>query len=194
MLRAEQPLELAADPAVPVDQRSVAVEGRPAVHRLRRYMADSVTHHRWDDIPREELNPLIGRRFINGDGDDDRARVPRKRRSRAAALASQRAAHVPPRRADALLVRRRRERRFWTSAQARCSASRRTCRTRRKRSRTRWTSTSSTRHARTGSTGATPTYAAGLKASSSGPCSCSQSRCSRQPGRRVSTSFQKRRE
>jgi unsaturated pyranuronate lyase len=29
-------------------------------------MADSVTHHRWDDIPREELNPLIGRRFITG--------------------------------------------------------------------------------------------------------------------------------
>jgi quercetin dioxygenase-like cupin family protein len=26
----------------------------------------SVTHHRWDDIPREELNPLIGRRFISG--------------------------------------------------------------------------------------------------------------------------------
>ena len=29
-------------------------------------MADSETHHRWEDIPREELNPLIGRRFING--------------------------------------------------------------------------------------------------------------------------------
>ena len=34
---------------------------------------------------------------------------------------------------------------------------------------------------------------AGLKASSSGPCSSSQSRWARQPGRRVSTSFQKRR-
>jgi hypothetical protein len=29
---AEQPLELAPDAAVPVDQRAVAVEGRPAVH------------------------------------------------------------------------------------------------------------------------------------------------------------------
>jgi quercetin dioxygenase-like cupin family protein len=25
------------------------------------------THYRWDDLPREELNPEIGRRFINGD-------------------------------------------------------------------------------------------------------------------------------
>ena len=30
-------------------------------------MAESVTHHRWDDIPREELNPLIARRFISGE-------------------------------------------------------------------------------------------------------------------------------
>jgi quercetin dioxygenase-like cupin family protein len=29
-------------------------------------MADSATHHRWDDIPREALNPTIGRRFITG--------------------------------------------------------------------------------------------------------------------------------
>jgi hypothetical protein len=29
---AEQALELAADPAVPVDQRAVAVEGGPPVH------------------------------------------------------------------------------------------------------------------------------------------------------------------
>ena len=29
-------------------------------------MADSVTHHRWEDVTREELNPLIGRRFITG--------------------------------------------------------------------------------------------------------------------------------
>ena len=25
------------------------------------------THYRWDDLPREELNPEIGRRFITGD-------------------------------------------------------------------------------------------------------------------------------
>jgi quercetin dioxygenase-like cupin family protein len=25
------------------------------------------THYRWDDLPREELNPEIGRRLINGD-------------------------------------------------------------------------------------------------------------------------------
>jgi quercetin dioxygenase-like cupin family protein len=30
-------------------------------------MADRATHHRWDDLPREELNPQIGRRFITGD-------------------------------------------------------------------------------------------------------------------------------
>jgi quercetin dioxygenase-like cupin family protein len=28
-------------------------------------MADA-THYRWDDLPREELNPLIGRRIITG--------------------------------------------------------------------------------------------------------------------------------
>ena len=28
-------------------------------------MADA-THYRWDDLPREELNPQIGRRFITG--------------------------------------------------------------------------------------------------------------------------------
>jgi unsaturated pyranuronate lyase len=25
------------------------------------------THYRWDDLPREELSPLLGRRFITGD-------------------------------------------------------------------------------------------------------------------------------
>jgi len=30
-------------------------------------MADRATHYRWEDLPREELNPLIGRRFITGD-------------------------------------------------------------------------------------------------------------------------------
>jgi len=25
-------------------------------------MADRATHYRWEDLPREELNPLIGRR------------------------------------------------------------------------------------------------------------------------------------
>jgi quercetin dioxygenase-like cupin family protein len=25
------------------------------------------THHRWDDLPREELNPLLGRRMISGE-------------------------------------------------------------------------------------------------------------------------------
>jgi quercetin dioxygenase-like cupin family protein len=29
-------------------------------------MADA-THYRWDDLPREELNPEIGRRLITGD-------------------------------------------------------------------------------------------------------------------------------
>jgi quercetin dioxygenase-like cupin family protein len=30
-------------------------------------MAGSVTHYRWDDVPREELNPLIGRQLITGE-------------------------------------------------------------------------------------------------------------------------------
>jgi len=29
-------------------------------------MADRATHHRWEDIPREELNPLLGRRIVTG--------------------------------------------------------------------------------------------------------------------------------
>lgn len=29
-------------------------------------MADRATHYRWEDLPREELNPLIGRRLITG--------------------------------------------------------------------------------------------------------------------------------
>ncbi|HLX19893.1 MAG TPA: cupin domain-containing protein [Gaiellaceae bacterium] len=29
-------------------------------------MADLATHYRWDDLPREELNPLLGRRLITG--------------------------------------------------------------------------------------------------------------------------------
>jgi quercetin dioxygenase-like cupin family protein len=29
-------------------------------------MADRATHYRWDDLPREELNPLIGRRIVTG--------------------------------------------------------------------------------------------------------------------------------
>src|SRR3954451_17155917 len=27
----------------------------------------TATHYRWDDLPREELNPLLGRRLITGD-------------------------------------------------------------------------------------------------------------------------------
>jgi quercetin dioxygenase-like cupin family protein len=30
-------------------------------------MAETARLYRWDDLPREELNPLIGRRFITGD-------------------------------------------------------------------------------------------------------------------------------
>jgi quercetin dioxygenase-like cupin family protein len=29
-------------------------------------MAETVTHYRWDALPREELSPLIGRRLITG--------------------------------------------------------------------------------------------------------------------------------
>jgi len=31
-------------------------------------MADRATHYRWDDLPREELSPLIARRLITGTG------------------------------------------------------------------------------------------------------------------------------
>ena len=30
-------------------------------------MANRATHYRWEDLPREELNPLLGRRLITGD-------------------------------------------------------------------------------------------------------------------------------
>lgn len=30
-------------------------------------MADQATHHRWDDVPREQLNPQIARRLITGE-------------------------------------------------------------------------------------------------------------------------------
>ena len=30
-------------------------------------MAETAMHYRWEDLPREELNPLIGRRYITGD-------------------------------------------------------------------------------------------------------------------------------
>jgi quercetin dioxygenase-like cupin family protein len=29
-------------------------------------MADQARHYRWDDLPREELNPLLGRRLVTG--------------------------------------------------------------------------------------------------------------------------------
>jgi quercetin dioxygenase-like cupin family protein len=29
-------------------------------------MADRAKHYRWDDLPREELNPLLGRRLVTG--------------------------------------------------------------------------------------------------------------------------------
>lgn len=29
-------------------------------------MADRATHHRWDDLPREELTPLLSRRVVTG--------------------------------------------------------------------------------------------------------------------------------
>jgi quercetin dioxygenase-like cupin family protein len=31
-------------------------------------MADRAVHYRWDELPREELSPLIGRRLITGSG------------------------------------------------------------------------------------------------------------------------------
>ena len=30
-------------------------------------MADRATHHRWDDVPREQLNPQIARRLVTGE-------------------------------------------------------------------------------------------------------------------------------
>ena len=31
-------------------------------------MPEAFTHYRWNDLEREELNPLLGRRLITGDG------------------------------------------------------------------------------------------------------------------------------
>ena len=105
---------------------------------------------------------------------------------RAEALARERAADLHPRRPAPLPARRGRGRGRGSRGGRSALHPRATCRTKRRRSRTRSTSTSSTRRARTGSTARTRTcatgYAAGLKASSSGPCSFSQSRCSRQSG------------
>jgi len=30
-------------------------------------MAERATHYRWEELPHEQLSPLIGRRLINGD-------------------------------------------------------------------------------------------------------------------------------
>jgi unsaturated pyranuronate lyase len=30
-------------------------------------MSDRATHYRWDDLPREQLSPLIGRRLVTGE-------------------------------------------------------------------------------------------------------------------------------
>ena len=30
-------------------------------------MAETATHYRWEELPHEQLSPLIGRRLINGD-------------------------------------------------------------------------------------------------------------------------------
>jgi quercetin dioxygenase-like cupin family protein len=30
-------------------------------------VGDRATHYRWDDLPREQLSPLIGRRLVTGD-------------------------------------------------------------------------------------------------------------------------------
>jgi quercetin dioxygenase-like cupin family protein len=30
-------------------------------------MSDRATHHRWEELPREELGPLIGRRLVTGE-------------------------------------------------------------------------------------------------------------------------------
>jgi quercetin dioxygenase-like cupin family protein len=30
-------------------------------------MGDRATHYRWDDLPREQLSPLIGRRLVTGE-------------------------------------------------------------------------------------------------------------------------------
>ena len=104
----EEPLELAPDAAVPVDERAVAVECRPAVHTWR-IMADRATHYRWDDIPREELNPLLGRASSSPGGDDDRAGLSEEGLHRSDACARERATDLHPRGLPPLHARRGRE-------------------------------------------------------------------------------------
>ena len=65
-------------------------------------------HYRWDDLPREELSPLIGRRLVTGERlMITHVYLPKARR--AEARARQRAADVHPRGDAAVLARRRRD-------------------------------------------------------------------------------------
>ena len=159
-------------------------------------MAETATHYRWDDLPREELNPLIGRRFITGDQMmiahvylAKGAIVPKHSHE------NEQITYILEGRAP-LLARRRRERGH---------------RRRRGRSpdipphlphkaealedtldvdvftppRQDWLDGSERLRYATRRAG---------RPVAPGPCSCSQSRCARQSGRRASTSFQNRRE
>jgi quercetin dioxygenase-like cupin family protein len=47
-----------------MDERSA--EPRRRFSRVRVTPMAGATHHRWEDVPREALNPLIGRRLITG--------------------------------------------------------------------------------------------------------------------------------
>ena len=70
-------------------------------------MTDSVaTRYRWDDLPQEELNPLLAPAADLHRADDARPRLPRAGLRRPEALARERAAHLHPRGHAAVLARR----------------------------------------------------------------------------------------
>ena len=120
-------------------------------------MADEATHYRWEDLPREELNPLIGRRYISGDS----MMIAHIYLAKGAIVPKHE--HVNEQITYVIEGRMRfslgeDDSQHVEVGPEKCCTFRRTSRIRRRRSRTRSTSTSSIRRARTGWTAATPTY------------------------------------
>ena len=113
---------------------------------------------RWNDMPKEALNPLLERRLIATERMMLAHVYLRAGLRRSEARARERAADLHPRGRRCGSGSARTSLRSSTSPPARCSTSRRTCRTRPRRWRRRSTSTSSARRGRTGSTGRTPTF------------------------------------
>jgi len=65
----------------------------------------TVTHHRWDDIPKETLSDVLDRKLITGDRIMLAHVYLKKGANRSSALARERADHLHPRRRPAILDR-----------------------------------------------------------------------------------------